>query len=134
MVVAERWSTNVAYLGLAGTVAARKGQDPRGLSGQQRSEDLRRHGNTFGERPHGVRSHHSLKALEKATTYQDGFVTNSEVIKWFWEVVHALSPEQKRCFLQFCTGCDRAPVGGLGRLPLVVSLGSICVGGSGAEL
>jgi len=60
-------------------------------------------------------------ALEKTTEYQDGFTKTSDVVKWFWEVVHSLSPEEKRSFLQFCTGCDRAPVGGLGRLQFVVS-------------
>eukprot|EP00913_Durusdinium_trenchii_P007967 g7473.t1 len=41
--------------------------------------------------------------------------------EWFWEVVHDLNPEEKRSLLQFCTGCDRAPVGGLGRLPFILS-------------
>jgi len=60
-------------------------------------------------------------ALEKTTQYQDGFTESSETIRWFWEVVHSLNHEDKRSLLQFCTGCDRAPVGGLGRLPFIVS-------------
>eukprot|EP00747_Dinoflagellata_sp_TGD_P096268 gnl/TRDRNA2_/TRDRNA2_166783_c0_seq1.p1 gnl/TRDRNA2_/TRDRNA2_166783_c0~~gnl/TRDRNA2_/TRDRNA2_166783_c0_seq1.p1 ORF type:complete len:806 (-),score=177.79 gnl/TRDRNA2_/TRDRNA2_166783_c0_seq1:137-2482(-) len=60
-------------------------------------------------------------ALEKSTSYQDGFSQNSQQIKWLWEVVHSFSEEDKRSFLQFCTGCDRAPVGGLSRLPFCVS-------------
>ena len=39
------------------------------------------------------------------------------------KVVHAaLSMEQKRKFLAFTTGCDRAPVGGLGKLTLVIQV------------
>lgn len=62
-----------------------------------------------------------FRALETAATYQDGFTKSSAPVKWFWEVVHNLSPEEKRSLLQFCTGCDRAPVGGLGRLPFILS-------------
>lgn len=60
-------------------------------------------------------------ALEKVCQYQDGFTAESQVMKWFWEVVHSLTPDDKKLFLQFCTGCDRAPVGGLGRIPYIVS-------------
>lgn len=38
----------------------------------------------------------------------------------FWEVLHSLPLEQKRAFLAFTTGCDRAPVGGLAHLPLLI--------------
>lgn len=79
-----------------------------------------------------------FQALETAATYQarcrlrrmagqDGFTASSEPVRWFWEVVHNLNPEEKKSLLQphvccatrllrarFCTGCDRAPVGGLG--------------------
>jgi hypothetical protein len=62
-----------------------------------------------------------FEALEKVSQYQDGYTSDSIVIKWFWEVVHSLTPEDKKLFLQFCTGCDRAPVGGLGRMTFIVS-------------
>jgi len=64
-----------------------------------------------------------FKALEGASQYQDGFTAKSDVVKWFWEVVHTLSQDEKKSLLQFCTGCDRAPVGGLGRLAFIVSRG-----------
>jgi len=32
-----------------------------------------------------------------------------------------MTPEEKKSLLQFCTGCDRAPVGGLGRLQFILS-------------
>lgn len=60
-------------------------------------------------------------AFENAAQYQDGFTPTSTVVRWFWEVAHQLSQEEKKSLLQFCTGCDRAPVGGLGRLHLIVS-------------
>jgi len=62
-----------------------------------------------------------FRALEEATQYQDGFTETSDPVRWFWEVVHTLTEQEKRNLLQFCTGCDRAPVGGLGRLPFIVS-------------
>lgn len=38
----------------------------------------------------------------------------------FWEVVHELSPEEKKKFLFFSTGSDRAPIGGLSKLRLII--------------
>ena len=38
----------------------------------------------------------------------------------FWSVVEAMDTEERRRLLFFTTGCDRAPVGGLGNLPFVV--------------
>ena len=39
----------------------------------------------------------------------------------FWEIVHDFSDEQKRQLLQFSTGSDRAPVGGLSKLKLIIA-------------
>ena len=39
----------------------------------------------------------------------------------FWETVHLFGVEQKRLFLQFTTGTDRAPVGGLGKLKMIIA-------------
>ena len=39
---------------------------------------------------------------------------DSEFIKWFWEVVLSFGETKQRQLLQFVTGNDRAPVGGLG--------------------
>jgi len=38
----------------------------------------------------------------------------------FWSVVHELDLDQKKRFLFFATGSDRAPVGGLGTMPFYV--------------
>ena len=59
--------------------------------------------------------------LEKVTIYQDGFTKDSLQIQWLWEVLHTFDETQKKKFLSFCTGCDRAPVGGLGNMRLFIS-------------
>jgi hypothetical protein len=41
-------------------------------------------------------------------------------------VLLALPVDEKRAFLQFCTGCDRAPVAGLGALRLLVQVRHTC--------
>lgn len=62
-----------------------------------------------------------FKALKKVTQYEDGWEENSQVIKWFWEVIFELTEEEGKKFLFFCTGCDRAPINGLGSLKFVIS-------------
>ena len=52
--------------------------------------------------------------LEKAARYEDGYEKDSNTIKDLWEVVHSLNVEEKKKFLFFLTGCDRAPINGLG--------------------
>ncbi|XP_058170739.1 ubiquitin-protein ligase E3A [Anopheles ziemanni] len=59
--------------------------------------------------------------LEKSTEYEGGFTVESQTIKDFWTIVHGLSMETKRKLLQFTTGSDRVPVGGLSRLKLVIA-------------
>ena len=39
----------------------------------------------------------------------------------FWEVVHEFDEDQKRQLLQFTTGSDRVPIGGLAKLKLIVA-------------
>ncbi|XP_072246186.1 ubiquitin-protein ligase E3A [Leuresthes tenuis] len=62
-----------------------------------------------------------FEALEKATEYDGGYSKDSQIIKDFWETVHSFGEEQKRLFLQFTTGTDRAPVGGLGKLKMIIA-------------
>ncbi len=40
----------------------------------------------------------------------------AQAVKWLWEIVGELDDEEKRRFLKFFTGSDRAPIGGLGNL------------------
>eukprot|EP01113_Clastostelium_recurvatum_P027568 TRINITY_DN3328_c0_g1_i4.p1 TRINITY_DN3328_c0_g1~~TRINITY_DN3328_c0_g1_i4.p1 ORF type:complete len:788 (-),score=217.69 TRINITY_DN3328_c0_g1_i4:51-2093(-) len=59
--------------------------------------------------------------LEAATQYDGGFEADHPTIINFWDLVHnTLTPEQQRRLLFFATGSDRAPIGGLGKLPFVI--------------
>ncbi|XP_061420057.1 ubiquitin-protein ligase E3A isoform X1 [Lethenteron reissneri] len=60
-------------------------------------------------------------ALEDATEYDGGFNKSSRVIRDFWDTVHDFCEDKKRLFLQFTTGTDRAPVGGLGKLKMIIA-------------
>ncbi|XP_054645601.1 ubiquitin-protein ligase E3A [Dunckerocampus dactyliophorus] len=62
-----------------------------------------------------------FEALEKTTEYDGGYSKDSQVIKDFWETIHSFGQEQKKMFLQFTTGTDRAPVGGLGKLKMIIA-------------
>ncbi|XP_068627544.1 ubiquitin-protein ligase E3A [Battus philenor] len=59
--------------------------------------------------------------LEKSTEYDGGYTADSQTIKDFWNIVHSLPLEDKRKLLQFTTGSDRVPVGGLSHLKLVIA-------------
>ena len=43
------------------------------------------------------------------------------MFRFFWEIVHDFSETQKRKLLQFTTGSDRVPVGGLSKLKLIIA-------------
>ncbi|KAI8084518.1 uncharacterized protein BX664DRAFT_337173 [Halteromyces radiatus] len=60
-------------------------------------------------------------ALEKSTVYDGGWDENSTIIRYFWEIVHGFSYEEKKKLLFFATGSDRAPIGGLGKLQFVIA-------------
>lgn len=64
--------------------------------------------------------HLDFAALEKSARYDGGFDASSPAVAWFWEVVRALPLAAKRRLLDFATGSDRAPVGGLGALALTL--------------
>ncbi|KAL8617103.1 hypothetical protein ACOMHN_014273 [Nucella lapillus] len=60
-------------------------------------------------------------ALEQSTEYDGGFTSTSQTIRHFWEVVHEFSDQDKKRLLQFTTGCDRVPVGGLSKLKFIIA-------------
>ncbi|ETV92125.1 hypothetical protein, variant 1 [Aphanomyces invadans] len=60
-------------------------------------------------------------ALEAVTHYDDGYTEQSDVIKYFWTVVHGFSVEEKKQLLKFCTGSDRVPIRGLSEMTFVIS-------------
>ena len=43
-----------------------------------------------------------------------------QVVKWLWDIVRELHPDDQRRFLKFFTGSDRAPIGGLGNLRCII--------------
>ncbi|KAI8620309.1 hypothetical protein BC830DRAFT_1059411 [Chytriomyces sp. MP71] len=61
-----------------------------------------------------------FQALENNAKYE-GWEEGSAIIPHFWEIVHAMSLEEKKGLLFFTTGSDRAPVGGLGNLTFVIA-------------
>ncbi|CAO1423964.1 unnamed protein product [Diamesa serratosioi] len=62
-----------------------------------------------------------FEELEKSTEYEAGYLPESDYIKQFWIIVHGLPLESKQKLLQFTTGSDRIPVGGLSKLKLVIA-------------
>ncbi|XP_055705986.1 ubiquitin-protein ligase E3A isoform X2 [Phlebotomus papatasi] len=62
-----------------------------------------------------------FEELQAATDYDGGYTAESQVIRNFWEIVHALPVEAQRQLLEFTTGSDRVPVGGLSRLKMVIA-------------
>ena len=60
--------------------------------------------------------------LKKACQYEE-YTKDSETIKYFWEILLDFNEEEKKKFLSFVTGCDRAPIDGLGSLQITISNG-----------
>ncbi|CAD5122844.1 DgyrCDS11247 [Dimorphilus gyrociliatus] len=64
----------------------------------------------------------NFEELEKTTEYDGGYDQQSDTIRHFWELVHQeFTEEQKKQLLQFTTGSDRVPVGGLSKLKLIIA-------------
>ena len=61
-----------------------------------------------------------FKELQKSVQYED-YNKDSYTIKLFWEILLEFNEEEKKKFLFFVTGCDRAPINGLSSLPFVIS-------------
>ncbi|KAI8981505.1 hypothetical protein BDB01DRAFT_723911 [Pilobolus umbonatus] len=62
-----------------------------------------------------------FEALELSTVYDGGWTKESKIIKYFWEIVHSFTYEEKKKLLFFATGSDRAPIGGLSKLQFVIA-------------
>lgn len=62
-----------------------------------------------------------VSQLHKATEYENGYTAESQIIKDFWEIVYAMPIESQRKLLEFSTGSDRVPIGGLSNLKLVIA-------------
>jgi ubiquitin-protein ligase E3 A len=58
--------------------------------------------------------------LERNAIYSDGYSGSSPSVRLFWELFRGFSKAQKLKFLQFTTGSDRAPIGGLEKLIITI--------------
>ena len=54
------------------------------------------------------------------TEYEGDYSESTPVIRQFWSVVHAMTEEEQRKLLQFATGTDRIPVGGMSRMKFAI--------------
>ena len=61
-----------------------------------------------------------FEGLRKAARYDGGFHPDHRVVRWLWQVVNSLSDEERKLFLKFVTGSDRAPIGGLANLRVII--------------
>lgn len=59
-------------------------------------------------------------ALVRSARYEGGYHPEHRVVQWLWQVVAGLTAEEKKMFLKFFTGTDRAPIGGLANLRVVI--------------
>ena len=61
-------------------------------------------------------------ALRRAARYEGppGWGEGHPTVDALWDTVIGMPPDRRKRLLRFITGCDRAPVGGLGEVPLVV--------------
>jgi len=64
--------------------------------------------------------HMNLRELEAVARYEGGYDKSSNVIQWFWAVVHEMDLTSQRQLLMFVTGSAKAPIGGLGKLSLLI--------------
>lgn len=67
------------------------------------------------ERVLGLRTHPTNPPTHHKTQYEDGLDSDTPLVKWFWEVVHALDEDHKKKLLKFCTGESRGRPCGAGR-------------------
>lgn len=55
-----------------------------------------------------------FEQLKKVSIYAHGFTPDSELVKWFWDIViEEYNDSERRQLLTFATGSDRAPINGL---------------------
>lgn len=59
-------------------------------------------------------------ALVSSARYEGGYHPEHRVVQWLWQVVAGLNADEKKLFLKFFTGSDRAPIGGLANLRIVI--------------
>ncbi|XP_033108206.1 probable E3 ubiquitin-protein ligase HERC3 [Anneissia japonica] len=60
------------------------------------------------------------KEFERLVVYRDIFSKKHKTIKFFWQVFHDFTLQEKKKFLAFLTGSDRIPVQGMSRLKMII--------------
>ena len=61
-----------------------------------------------------------FEALTRSARYEGGYHPEHRVILWLWDVIREFSEDERKLFLKFFAGTDRAPIGGLANLRMVV--------------
>jgi len=59
-------------------------------------------------------------ALKRGTKYDGGYNPESQAVLWFWQIVSELDMNDKKQLLNFFTGSDRAPIGGLKNINCII--------------
>ncbi|XP_076250382.1 HECT and RLD domain containing E3 ubiquitin ligase 4 isoform X1 [Rhynchophorus ferrugineus] len=59
-------------------------------------------------------------ALEEAAEYKNGYKSSDPTIRYFWEVIHEMSMEDKKKFLLFLTGSYRIPIQGMKGIKIII--------------
>merc|ERR1712061_331730 len=49
---------------------------------------------------------------ERHTQYENGYTTESQPVRWFWDAVKCMSQQQRAALLAFTTGSSQVPSGG----------------------
>lgn len=57
-----------------------------------------------------------VRSMMSATSYAGGLHPSQPIVRWLWEVVEEMTPEQQRKFLKFMTSCSRQPLLGFGSM------------------
>ena len=63
-----------------------------------------------------------VSELQESCSYANGLTPETPVVQWLWKMLHTLSTEDLKRFLNFVTGSDRVPIKGLGELSIVIQL------------
>ena len=59
-------------------------------------------------------------ALQVSASHQAYHPFAEQAVKWLWDIVSEFDDNERRHFLKFFTGSDRAPIGGLGNLRCII--------------
>jgi len=67
-------------------------------------------------------SDYDVETLRTATQYDSALEDKPELIKWFWETVGSMTPEDRSLLLVFVTGSSSIPTEGVGAIKFTVVL------------